>query len=50
MSKVLVEIELEVDGILFEEDIEPEIEEWLEGLKFQHLTGKKIRNIIFLER
>ena len=40
-----VEIELEFNGILFKEDVLPELEEWLEKLRFRHLVSKKITKL-----
>ena len=43
--KMIVEIELEMNGILFVEDVKPEIDEWMQKLKFRHLTSLKLNKL-----
>ena len=45
MDKAKIVIELEFNSILFKNDIEYEVSEWLKELKFRHLTNKKIISI-----
>lgn len=37
LESLKIEIVLKFNGILFSEDVKPEIEEWLKKLKFRHL-------------
>lgn len=43
--KMIVEIELEMNGILFTDDVKPELDIWLQKLKFRHLTSVKLNKL-----